>query len=167
MRLQIYEIKARRVKVKEVLEQWPRNTLRKSEPGLWSDLRKIVLGRLDGSSLPMNLEHSRDSAGLRVLGDLNLVLPSLHEKWNLPEDVRRTLDSDPRSASWQEMDVLTEIEEFLQAKIAAAQSEIDRMEIRSSELDENLSQLNTELQLASIEFEKSRIALSNSDVKGN
>jgi hypothetical protein len=162
----LLEIKVRRERVKEVLVQWPRNTLRKSEPGLWADLRKIVLGRLDGSSLPVGLEHERDSVGLRVLGDLNQVLPSLHEKWKLPEDIQRTLDSDPRSANWQEMDVLSGIDEFLQTKIAAAQSEIDRVGIRSSELDDELSKLNEELQATSIEFEKSRISISNSDLNG-
>ena len=162
----LLEIKLRREKVKEVLGQWPRNTLRKSEPGLWADLRRIVLGRLDGSSLPVGLEHSRDSAGLRVLGDLNQVLPSLHEKWKLPEDIQRTLESDPRSANWQEMDVLSGIEEFLQTKISAAQSEVDRLGVRSSEIDGELSKLNEELQAASIEFEKSRISMSNSDLRG-
>lgn len=164
--INLLEIKQRREKVKEVLVQWPRNTLRKSEPGLWADLRKIVLGRLDGSSLPAGLEHARDSAGLRVLGDLNQVLPSLHEKWVLPEDIHRTLESDSRSANWQEMDVLTGIEEFLQTKIAAVQLEIDRMGIRSGELDGELSKLNDELRAAAIEFETSRISMSNLNSNG-
>ena len=154
----LIEIKARREKVSEVLSNWPRNTLRKSEPGLWADLRKIVLGRLDGSPLPAGLEHSHDSAGLRVLGDLNQVLPSLHEKWILPLDLKRTLDSDPRSANWQEMDVLSGIEEFLQTKISTAQLEIDRLGVRAKEIDSELSQVNDRIREDSVEIEKLRLA---------
>ena len=165
--INLIEIKMRREKVIEVLNQWPRNTLRKSEPGLWSDLRKIVLGRMDGSPLPVGLEHSRDSAGLRVLGSLNQVLPSLHEKWILPTDLNRTLESDPRSANWQEMDVLTGIEDFLQTKISTTQLEIDRIGMRANELEVELSKVNERLREDSIEIEKMRLASAISHVDGS
>ena len=152
----LIEIQERRVKIEAVLDNWPRNTLRKSEPGLWQDLRKIVLGRMDGSSLPVGLEHEKDSSGIRVLGDLNQVLPSLHEKWNLPDDIQRTLESDPRSANWQEMDVLAGIEEFLQSRIALAQAEADSLGVRITELNLEVTKINQGLNEDSIELEKSR-----------
>jgi hypothetical protein len=113
---------------------------------------------MDGSPLPVGLEHARDSAGLRVLGSLNQVLPSLHEKWFLPEDLNRTLESDPRSANWQEMEVLAGIEEFLQTKISTAQVEIDRLGARSNEIDVELAKVNERLREESIEIEKLRLA---------
>lgn len=156
----LIEIQERRVKIEDVLDNWPRNTLRKSEPGLWQDLRKIVLGRMDGSSLPVGLEHEKDSSGIRVLGDLNQVLPSLHEKWNLPYDIQRTLESDPRSANWQEMDVLAGIEEFLQSRIALAQAEADSVGVRITELNLELTKINQGLNEDSMELERSRQLLN-------
>ncbi len=154
----LHEIKERREKVKVVLNAWPRNTLRKSEPGLWSDLRKIVLGRMDGSSLPAGLEHEKDSSGIRVLGDLNQVLPSLHEKWDLPEDIKRTLESDPRGASWQEMDVLSGIEEFLQIRIKSAQDEVDRQGLRFEDVNQKLQDVNEKIRQDAIQLEELRVS---------
>ena len=139
------EIADRRSKVKLVLESWPRNTLRKSEPTLWSDLRKIVVGRMDGSTLPRGLEHERDSSGTRVLGDLNQVLPSLHETWSLPPGIQRVLESDPRSANWQEMDVLEGIESFLESTVGSAQTELNRLTERLHHLEDETAKVNEEL----------------------
>lgn len=141
----LLEIVDRRRKVKLVLESWPRNTLRKSEPTLWSDLRKIALGRLDGSTLPHGLEHERDSSGTRVLGDLNQVLPSLHETWSLPPEIQRVLESDPRSASWREIDVLEGIEGFLESTVGSAQTELNRLTERLHQLEDETAKVNDEL----------------------
>ena len=154
----LFEIKDRRQTIQEVLGQWPKSTLRKSEPGLWSDLRKLVLGMMDGSALPLGKEHIRDSSGTHILGDLNQVLPSLHETWNLPEDISRTLDNDPRSATWQEMDTLTGIEDFLQTKISAAQIESDRLGARIAQFDLELVNINDQLKQDSVSLEQSRIS---------
>jgi hypothetical protein len=154
----LFEIKDRRQKIQEVLGQWPKSTLRKSEPGLWSDLRKLVLGMMDGSALPLGKEHIRDSSGIHILGDLNQVLPSLHETWNLPEDISRTLDNDPRSATWQEMDTLTGIEDFLQTKISAAQIESDRLGARIAQFDLELVNINDQLKQDSVTLEQSRLS---------
>lgn len=139
------EIADRRSKVKLVLESWPRNTLRKSEPTLWSDLRKIVVGRMDGSTLPHGLEHERDSSGTRILGDLNQVLPSLHETWSLPPEIQRILESDPRNANWQEMDVLEGIENFLESTVGSAQTELNRLTERLHHLEDETAKVNEEL----------------------
>lgn len=143
----LVEIADRRSKVKLVLDSWPRNTLRKSEPTLWSDLRKIVLGNLDGSTLPHGLEHERDSSGTRVLGDLNQVLPSLHETWSLPPAIQRVLESDPRSATWQEMDVLEGVEGFLESTVGSAQTELNRLTERLHHLEDETAKVNEELKV--------------------
>ncbi len=143
----LYEIKDRRNKIKHVLDQWPKNTLRKSEPGLWSDLRKLILGRLDGSTLPTGLVHEKDEVGIRVLGDLNEVLPSLHAHWSLPNNISRNLDSEPRSATWKEMDVLESIEEFLITKVSIADKDLDEINVKLNELEEQLTTLDNSLKV--------------------
>ena len=162
----LHEISERRVKVKEVLRSWPRNTLRKSEPGLWKDLRRIVLGNLDGSPLPHALEHVKDSSGIRVLGDLNQVIPSLHERWSLPSSVQRLLESDPRSANWQEMDVLEGIEEFLAEKVNLTQSELNRLSERVNQLEKETSRVNDELKLELDKLDQTKYAHEPAKVAG-
>ena len=161
--LNISEIENRRKKVEELLSAWPKNSLRKSEPGLWADLRKLVLGRMDGSSLPAGLKHDRDSNGVRVIGDLNQVLPSLHQKWELPEHLKRTLDSDPRSANWQEMEKLEGIDSFLDMKVATAQQEIERISSKLSELDSELTNIETSLREEIQLIESGRFQALNND----
>jgi hypothetical protein len=162
----LFEIKDRRQKVKEVLGQWPRNTLRKSEPGLWTDLRRIVLGMMDGSALPNGKVHVRDVSGIRVLGELNQVLPSLHEKWKLPDDIVRTLETEPRSATWQEMEILTGIENFLQIKVTASQVESDRLAERIAQLDLDLTKMDMQLKEDSQKLEHIRISSAYSSSEG-
>lgn len=162
----LFEIKDRRQKVKEVLGQWPRNTLRKSEPGLWTDLRRIVLGMMDGSALPNGKVHVRDGSGIRVLGELNQVLPSLHEKWELPDDIERTLETEPRSATWQEMEILTGVENFLQTKVTASQVESDRLAERIAQLDLDLTKMDLQMKEDSQKLEQLRISSAYSSSQG-
>lgn len=141
------EIKDRREKIKNVLDKWPKNTLRKSEPSLWADLRKLVLGRLDGSTLPQGLTHTEDSVGVRVLGDLNEVMPSLHASWNLPPEISRDLESDPRGATWRELDVLDDIENFLMKRVSNGDLEVEQLTQKLNELEGEIEKCEGELQL--------------------
>ena len=119
----LVEIAERREKIKKTLEQWPKNSLRKSEPGLWGNLRKLVIGRLDGSSLPENLSHNKkdDGLGYKVFGDLNKIIPSTNDEWILPENISRTLDSEPRKVNWREIDAVENIDDFLKMRINQAE----------------------------------------------
>lgn len=152
----LLEIHERRRKILDVLNQWPKNTLRKSEPRLWEDIRKLVIGRLDGSTLPAGIEHEKDSVGLRVIGDLNDVLPSLYEEWELPEQISRTIDSEPRKANWRQMDVLEDIEGFLKSKISQAEENIRDLNQRVGFVDTELKELSQKIKLDSTKLEKER-----------
>ena len=153
----LLEVKERRQKILEVLSGWPKNVLRKSEPRLWEDLRKLVIGRLDGSSLPVGIEHTKDSVGIRVLGDLNQVLPSLHEQWQLPANLVRTLDSEPRKATWRDMEIIENLENFLKSKITQTEEEIKLINSKIEKIDAELSTINTELEKDKAKIESLRV----------
>lgn len=144
----IDEIKSNRVKVEEALNSWPENTLRRPAPGLWSGLRALMLGNLDGSSLPPGINHEKsDSGQIKVVGDLNAVLPSLTDRWQLPIHISRTLESEKHSATWREMDVLEELQTFLTERQKNAEeeknfieSDLEKIEKESDELGTSISQ---------------------------
>ena len=90
------------------------------------------------------MEHTKDSVGIRVLGDLNQVLPSLHEQWELPSNLTRTLDSEPRTATWRDMEILENLENFLKSKITQTEEEINLINSKIEKIDnESLQQLQT------------------------
>lgn len=163
----LVEIKERRQKILDVLSNWPKNTLRKSEPRLWEDLRKLVIGKLDGSSLPNGIEHEKDSVGIRVLGDLNQVLPSLHEVWELPRHITRTLDSEPRKATWREMDIIDNLENFLKSRISHSEEELKHINTKIEKIEEEISIFDTELEKdkSKLETLQENIAEKNLEVK--
>jgi len=165
----LLEIKERRQKILEVLSTWPKNILRKSEPRLWEDLRKLVIGRLDGSSLPNGMEHTKDSVGIRVLGDLNQVLPSLHEQWQLPSNLARTLDSEPRKATWRDMEILKNLENFLKSKITQTEEELNLINSKIEKIDAEVSTINTDLEKDKAKIEGLQVskAIKGSEVEVN
>lgn len=143
----IEEIKTNRRKVEERLENWPENTLRRPAPGLWSKLRSIMIGNLDGSPLPDGMSHDKlDSGQIKIIGDLNFVLPSLTDRWQLPAHIKRTLDSERTSATWREMEALEELQTFLKQRKKNAEEEarlvnadMSKIEVEVSELSEIIS----------------------------
>ena len=97
---ELTDISTRRARIKSIVEKWPANVIRKSEPLLWADMRRLMLGRLDASVLPDNLVHEGGTSGKRVIGDLNSVLPDLSERWELPNDIERAVPSQTRSTNY-------------------------------------------------------------------
>jgi hypothetical protein len=128
----IIEIARRRTKIKETLAHWPNNVLRKSEPILWSEIRKLVIGRLDASALPAGLSADSGTKGKLVIGDLNDVVPDTKERWTLPANFERTIPSQPRSATWLEDDVIDELGEFLNAEISREMTVIEEFRVRTT-----------------------------------
>ena len=126
----INSIKARREKINFILSNWPTNVLRKSEPILWGEMRKIAIGRLDGSALPVELTHSRVQQAIQVIGNLNDVIPDVTEKWELPTNIERLAPSQPRSATWLDTDTIQELENFLKSEIEEEVSVVE--ELRAS-----------------------------------
>jgi hypothetical protein len=120
----IEEILSNRERLEQSLANWPENTLRRPAPGLWSKLRSIMMGNLDGSPLPNGAVHEKlDTGQFRIIGDLNYVLPSLTDRWHLPAHIKRTLDSETTSATWREMDELEELQAFLKNRQKNAEEE--------------------------------------------
>lgn len=152
----LIEISERRKKIELALEQWPKNILRKSNPGLWEDLRRLVIGKLDGSALPKDLKHEdKDSAGvIKVFGDLNQILPSLDEEWILPENISRTLETEPRRANWRNMDTLEDIEEFLKARISSLEEEKNVSNLKLDEYKTELETLENSLKQETIKLQE-------------
>jgi hypothetical protein len=137
----IDNLESRLQNISRVLANWPRNVMRRSEPKLWDSLRKIMIGKLDGSPLPEGVSKEPGSVGERVLGELNQALPAIHDRWELPETLQRTLDSEARSASWKDMDTLDDLNQFLNNTNELAQKE----ELEASETAEALAQEYEEL----------------------
>jgi hypothetical protein len=100
-----------------------------------------MIGKLDGSPLPEGVSKEPGSVGERVLGELNQALPAIHDRWELPETLQRTLDSEARSASWKDMDTLDDLNQFLNNTNELAQKE----ELEASETAEALAQEYEEL----------------------
>lgn len=143
----ITEISRRREKIKGILAVWPHNVLRKSEPILWSEIRKLVIGRLDASVLPAGMSPEAGTKGTLVIGDLNEVVPDTREKWTLPPNFERTIPSQPRSATWLEDDVVDDLGEFLTNEITRENSVIEGFRVRITELHQSRLKKEEELSL--------------------
>ena len=117
-------IKSRRAKILAILEKWPANVVRKSEPILWSEMRKLMMGRLDASPLPQGVEQENGTVGKLVIGDLNAVLPDINERWELPADIERTVLSQPRSTNWQEIENIDDLTTFFNSAISFSNADM-------------------------------------------
>jgi hypothetical protein len=149
----ISSIKSRREKIDLILANWPNNVLRKSEPILWGEMRKLVIGRLDGSVLPADISHSKIELATQVIGNLNDVIPDVTEKWELPSNLERLAPSQPRAATWLQSDAIEDLDSFLKAEIEKDQASIEalRTNVTESEVlrqtkEEELESLYSELE---------------------
>lgn len=142
----IHEIARRRKEIKEILAVWPHNVLRKSEPILWAEIRKLVIGRLDASALPTGLTADVGIKGKLVIGDLNEVIPPTKETWVLPAKFERAVASQPRSATWLDDDVIDDLGNFLRSEITRAGAVIEEFRLKTTVA--NQSKLKKELELA-------------------
>lgn len=156
----INEILRRRKKILEILAVWPHNVLRKSEPILWSEIRKLVIGRLDGSVLPTGIieDSGTKGKGKLVIGDLNEVVPDTKEKWVLPANFERTIPSQPRSATWLQDDVIDDLGEFLTNEVTRENSVIEDLRARTMELHQSRLKKEEELALLITQVEDLRMS---------
>lgn len=152
----ITSIKLRREKINLILEKWPTNVLRKSEPILWGEMRRIVIGRLDGSSLPAELTHTKVQQATQVIGNLNDVIPDVNEKWELPTNIERLAPTQPRSANWLETETIRELDNFLESEIENETGKVEELRQLVNESvslrlikEEELAVLYAELELSS------------------
>ena len=115
-------IQERRKKILGILEKWPTNVVRKSEPILWSEMRKLMMGRLDASPLPYGVEQENGTNGKMVIGDLNAVLPDINERWELPSDIERTVSSQARSTNWQQVENIEDLTTFFSNSVSLSET---------------------------------------------
>ena len=115
-------IQERRKKILGILEKWPTNVVRKSEPILWSEMRKLMMGRLDASPLPYGVEQENGTNGKMVIGDLNAVLPDINERWELPSDIERTVSSQARSTNWQQVENIEDLTTFFSNSVSLSEA---------------------------------------------
>ena len=115
-------IQERRKKILGILEKWPTNVVRKSEPILWSEMRKLMMGRLDASPLPYGVEQENGTNGKMVIGDLNAVLPDINERWELPSDIERTVSSQARSTNWQQVENIEDLTTFFTNSVSLSEA---------------------------------------------
>ena len=115
-------IQERRKKILGILEKWPTNVVRKSEPILWSEMRKLMMGRLDASPLPYGVEQENGTNGKMVIGDLNAVLPDINERWELPSDIERTVSSQARSTNWQQAENIEDLTTFFSNSVSLSET---------------------------------------------
>jgi hypothetical protein len=142
---ELEDISNRRANLKKIVENWPSNVIRKSEPLLWSDMRKLMLGRLDGSTLPTNLVHESGTSGKRVIGDVNSILPDLNERWELPSDIERSVPSQARSTNWQEVENIDDLEKFFVEESGLLDLELGSLESKNAAATAEKVRLETEL----------------------
>jgi hypothetical protein len=149
----ITEITRRRKKIAEILAVWPYNSLRKSEPILWEEIRKLAIGRLDASSLPKGIESKSGTRGKLVIGNLNDVVPNLKEEWVLPANFERTIPSQPRSATWLQDDVVDDLSQFLTGEIARSNAAIEELRVKTTQADQEKEKKEVELALLVTQLE--------------
>lgn len=159
----ITEIARRRKKIAEILAVWPHNVLRKSEPILWEEIRKLAIGRLDASSLPQGINLESGTRGKLVIGNLNEVIPNLKEEWVLPAHFERTIPSQPRSATWLQNEVIDDLGEFLAGEIARSNSAIEELRMKTTLADQEKSKKEEELEQLISQLEALRSAKSGAD----
>jgi len=169
---ELKDISERRARIKLIVEKWPANVIRKSEPLLWSDMRRLMLGRLDASILPANLTHESGASGKRVIGDLNDVLPNLSERWELPVDIERSVPSQTRSTSWQENENIEDLDKFFVQMTGFIDLELEGYTSNGRTLVDEKTRLESELEVAiksleDLEKENSAvISTAPQDLKG-
>ena len=134
--IKLQEIADRQKKLEKSLQSWPKHILRKSEPRLWEDLRKLILGRLDGSSLPSDLKHDKDASGIRVIGDLNQVIPALDESWKMPDNLFSDDQSAPKFANWQKLSEVNLLDDYLSKAIEEIQIKLDQVTSEIAEFEQ-------------------------------
>lgn len=163
------ELKAileRRETIKSILAKWPVNVMRKSEPILWSEIRRLTIGKLDGSALPNNMAHEKGTNATLVIGELELVIPDVNEKWELPADIQRTVPSQTRASNWQDVEKIEELQSFLNSAIKVTEESISNLSTKNSsivesklakegELDELASRIE-QIELAKVAIELTR-----------
>lgn len=125
----------RRKRIADVLAAWPHNVLRKSEPILWDQMRKLVLARLDASPAPADVEVTAGTRGKLVVGDLSDVIPDFNNRWYLPAHFERTVPSQPRQASWQENEIIDDLAEFLAQEVKKKNSLIEELRLKTTKAD--------------------------------
>jgi hypothetical protein len=143
--IDITSISERRAKILEILAAWPNNVLRKSEPILWGDIRKLVLGRLDGSPLPTTIEKMVGTSGTQVFGDMSDVIPDMNEKWALPAHFERTLPSQARSTGWRDTEVVEDLAQYLGAELARVNARIEELRLTVTTSDTQKTEKEAEL----------------------
>jgi hypothetical protein len=143
--IMITEIARRRKQIAEILAVWPHNVLRKSEPILWGNIRRLVVGRLDASVLPDGVEAESGTRGKKVVGNLNQVLPNVKEEWVLPANFERTLPSQPRSATWLQDEVIDELDQFLIGEVTRKNTQIEELRLKTTEADQEKAKKEEEL----------------------
>ena len=99
-------------------------------------MRRIVIGRLDGSSLPAELTHTKVQQATQVIGNLNDVIPDVNEKWELPTNIERLAPTQTRSANWLETETVRELDSFLESEI---ENETDKVEELRELVNESVS----------------------------
>jgi hypothetical protein len=141
----ISEITRRRTKIAETLKSWPHNVLRKSEPILWEEIRRLAIGRLDASVLPQGMELKSGTHGKLVIGNLNDVIPNVKEEWKLPDNFERTVPSQPRSTTWLQDEVVDDLGQFLANEVNKKTSQIEELRLKTSQADNEKSKKEDEL----------------------
>lgn len=143
--IMITEIARRRKQIAATLAVWPHNVLRKSEPILWKEIRRLVVGRLDASVLPDGVPAEAGTRGKLVVGNLNEVVPNVKEEWVLPANFERTLPSQPRSATWLQDEVIDDLGQFLSGEVARKSAQIEELRQKTTQTDEEKAKREEEL----------------------
>ena len=143
--IMITEITRRRTQIAETLAAWPHNVLRKSEPILWKEIRRLVVGRLDASVLPDGVLAESGTRGKLVVGNLNEVVPNVKEEWVLPANFERTVPSQPRSATWLQDEVIDDLGQFLTSEVTKKNAQIEELRQKTTEADQEKAKKEEEL----------------------
>jgi hypothetical protein len=144
--------------IRTTLEKWPVNFVRRSEPTLWAEMRKLILGRLDASPLPGGIELETGVSGKKIIGDLNAVLPDINERWELPEDINRSVSSQVRSTSWQEVENIADLTHFFSSAIPHSLTSINALSTKNSKIAADKAVKEDELDALISQLEEIRYA---------
>jgi hypothetical protein len=85
-------------------------------------MRKLMMGRLDASPLPYGVEQKNGTNGKLVIGELNAVLPDINERWELPNDIERTVSSQARSTNWQQVENIEDLTTFFTNSVSLSEA---------------------------------------------
>lgn len=153
----ITEIARRRKKIEETLKVWPHNVLRKSEPILWEEIRRLAIGRLDASILPKDVESANGTRGKLVIGNLNEVLPDFNDEWVLPAQFERTIPSQPRKSKWLEDEIVDDLVAFLSGELARENKSLEELRLKTATANQEKAKKEEELAklIAAVESNRS------------